>query len=100
MLEALGFLVNFKKSVVRPSQEIEYLGFLINSVQKQIKLPPNKLNQIKREARQLLAQARVSARALAKFIGKLSAAILAIHPAPLHYRSLQALKHRAMRQAG
>ena len=100
LLEALGFLVNFKKSVVGPAQVIEYLGFLIDSTRKEIRLPAGKVNQIRKEARQLLTQAQLSARTLAKFTGKLSAAILAIHPAPLHYRSLQALKHRAMRQAG
>ena len=34
LLMALGILINFKKSVVEPCQEFEYLGFLINSVRK------------------------------------------------------------------
>ena len=32
LLEALGFLVNYSKSRLQPSQRIEYLGFMINSV--------------------------------------------------------------------
>ena len=56
--------------------------------------------QIKAEANHLLSQKRVSAWSLVRFIDKLSAAIFAIHPAPLHYRSLQSLKHKALRQAG
>ena len=74
LLEALGFLVSFKKSVVKPSQAMEYLGFLINSIWKEIRLPAKKLNQIRRDRGQtIIGSAQVSARTLARFIGKLSA---------------------------
>ena len=59
---------------------------------KEDQAPPEKVKQIQDEARHLLNQKKVSA-----LIGKLSAAILAIYPAPLHYRSLQHLKHRALK---
>ena len=97
LLESLGFLVNYQKSVLKPAQEISFLGFVLNSKRKEVRLPQSKVSLIQQEARQLLSQERVSARGLASFIGKLSAAILAIYPAPLHYRSLQRLKHRALR---
>ena len=96
LLESLGFLVNYDKSVLDPVQEIVFLGFVLNSIAKEVGLPQQKLSQIQQEARQLLSQQQVSARALASFIGKLSAAILAIYPAPFHYRSLQQLKHKAL----
>ena len=99
LLESLGFLVNYQKSVLDPTQELTFLGFILNSARKEVKLPQSKVLQIQTEARRLLAQEKVSARALASFIGKLSSAILAIYPAPLHYRSLQQLKHRALRVA-
>ena len=70
------------------------------TITKEVRLPQQKLSQIQQEASQLLSQNQVSARALASFIGKLSAAILAIYPAPLHYRSLQQLKHKALRVSG
>ena len=65
-------------------QEIVLLGFVLvqNSTAKEVRLPQQKLSQIQQEAHQLLSQNQVSARALASFIGKLSAAILAIYPAP------------------
>ena len=100
LLEALGFLVNYRKSVTTPVQELTFLGFVINSLERKIRLPEEKVSGIRKEAKRLLAQHNVSARELAKFIGKLSAAILAVYPAPLHYRSLQALKHRVNRVAG
>ena len=97
LLESLGFIVNFKKSVLEPTQELTFLGFILNSRKRELKLPQEKVTLIKKEARSLLAWREVSPRDLARFIGKLSAAILALYPAPLHYRSLQQLKHRALR---
>ena len=46
----------------------------------------------------LLARQDVSVRELSQLIGKLTASIQAIFPAPLHYRSLQHLKHQALAQ--
>ena len=43
---------------------------------------------------------KVSARRLAQVLGIMSAAVLAIQPAPLHYRDLQALKHKALQMRG
>ena len=100
ILEALGFLGNYPKSQLTPAQEVEYLGFLINSVHKELKLPRSKLDRIEAEAGQVLAKEEASARQLAQLIGRMSAAILAIYPAPLHYRSLQALKHKALARSG
>ena len=100
ILEALGFLVNYPKSQLIPAQEVEYLGFLINSVHKELQLPRSKLDRIEAEAGQVLAKEEASARQLAQLIGRMSAAILAIYAAPLHYRSLQALKHKALAKSG
>ena len=55
---------------------------------------------IVKEAKAILELQRISARSLAQLIGKMSAALLAIQPAPLHYRSLQNLKHIALRKKG
>lgn len=100
LLEGLGFQVNQAKSQLEPLQVLEFLGFVIDSIKRELSLPKEKVNQIKKEALKLLNQDRVSARTLARLLGKMSAAILAVYPAPLHYRSLQNLKHRAMRAAG
>ena len=39
LLECLGFIINRKKSVLTPSQVIEYLGLTIDTVALQLKLP-------------------------------------------------------------
>jgi len=48
----------------------------------------------------MLKESMVSARELAQLIGRMSAVILAIYPAPLHYTSLQVLKHKALAAVG
>ena len=98
VLEALGYLINYTKSSLSPQQEITFLGFIIQSVPLELKLPPDKLGTIRKEANQMMKQDLVSARSLAQLIGKMSAALLAVRPAPLHYRSLQALKNRAIKR--
>ena len=97
LLESLGFLVNYSKSQIHPTQELTFLGLNIDSVKEELILPLQKLAEIRKQARKLISRQIVSARDLAQFVGKLSATALAIHPAPLHYRGLQRLKHQALR---
>ena len=63
----------------------------------ELSLPHQKSSEIRKQARKLLRQTWVSAREIAEFVGKLLARALAIHPSPLHYQSLQHLKHQALR---
>ena len=39
LLENLGFVINYPKSQTTPSQELEFLGFLVNSINMDLKLP-------------------------------------------------------------
>ena len=88
LLEGLGFLVNYQKSQLLPSQKIEFLGFLIDSNTMTLQLPVEKLRKIRKKCQELLAQTTVSVRELSKFLGLLTSSIQAIFPAPLHYRHL------------
>ena len=47
LLESLGFLVNYKKSQLLPTQIITFLGFTVDSTKRQLSLPPEKMKQIK-----------------------------------------------------
>jgi len=53
LLEALGFIINKEKSVLSPAQELEFLGLVIDSLRLQLKLPSEKMKQIRKEAGQL-----------------------------------------------
>ena len=45
LLENLGFLINQKKSILEPSQTMEFLGFTLDTVAMEIKLPLDKLKK-------------------------------------------------------
>jgi hypothetical protein len=98
LLENLGFVINFEKSCFAPTQVLEFLGFLVNTRDMTLHLPDYKVEAIKADCNSLLVRREVSVRELSQLIGKLTASIQAIFPAPLHYRHLQHLKHRAVAQ--
>lgn len=89
LLTGLGFVINIPKSITTPSQQIEYLGLLVNSSTLQLSLPGEKLHNIRLEIGQMRQKPHITARQLAQLIGKLQAASQAVFPAPLFYRSLQ-----------
>ena len=97
LFESLGLTINFKKSSLQPSQEIEFLGFKINSVKMLVQVPQEKMENIQVQAYRLLAQSYTSPRELAHFIGRASSMIFALLQAPLFYRSLQALQNQYRR---
>ena len=96
LLESLGFIINQEKSLLSPVQEIEFLGLIVDSLGTQLKLPGEKLRQIRKEATHLLTCQVVSAHQLSQFIGKLNATAQAIQVAPLFYRALQANLQEAL----
>ena len=53
LLEALGFIINKEKSVLSPAQKLEFLGLVVDSLRLQLKLPSEKMKQIRKEAGQL-----------------------------------------------
>ena len=83
LLEALGFIVNKEKSILCPSQELEFLGLSVDSQSLQLKLPIEKMKQIRKEAGQLQRKESMSARQLSQFLGKLNAASQAVLVTPL-----------------
>ena len=100
LLENLGFVINLEKSVFTPSQKLEFLGFIINTIDMNLLLPDDKVMSIKSLCMTLLEQKVVSVWDLSQLIGKLTASIQAVFPAPLHYRHLQNLKHQGLAKGG
>ena len=96
LLENLGFIVNSKKSLLSPSQEIEFLGMIVNSQTMEIKLPGQKIKKIKQEARQILDHPRPSAQEVSQLLGKLNATSPALQMAPLFCRALQTCLKQAL----
>lgn len=78
--------MDYEKFITDPRKTIDFLEFVVNSVNMTISLPLEKVQKI-------LKKETVTARELAKMVGILSASIPAVIPAPMHCRSLQTLKN-------
>ena len=50
ILESFGFIIIKEKSVLIPSQKIEFLSYVIDSVEMTISLPERKINKLKEQA--------------------------------------------------
>jgi len=100
LLQILGWKVNWTKSILRPCQVMDsYLGFIVNSIKMQLLLPQEKVENIRLSCINMLEQKQTSVRELAVLIGKLTATVSAILPAPLHYRTLQMLKRAGLKRS-
>lgn len=49
LLECLGFIINLKKSVLEPSQKLEFLGITVDSTNMELRLPLEKMKKIRAE---------------------------------------------------
>ena len=96
LFKSLGLMVNQKKSVLTPTQELEFLGFHLCSMSMRLTIPSEKLRKIQQDARRMLEQQSVSVREVARFVGKTTATMRAIPLAPLHYRALQSLMNSVL----
>ena len=97
LLQSLGFSINFEKSVLTPTKEIKFLGFILNSNQMMVSLPLDKVTKIKEIGSHLLKHQTCTIQMLASFIGLLVSSFNAVNYGPLHYRFLERDKSHALR---
>ena len=83
LLENLGFIINSKKSLLFPIQEIEFLGMIVNSQTIEIKLPGQKIKSIRLEAHTILDHPQPTVQQMSQLLGKPNATSQALQMAPL-----------------
>ncbi|XP_065185960.1 uncharacterized protein LOC135816787 [Sycon ciliatum] len=98
LLESLGFVINRKKSIPEPTQQLEFLGFQLNSVAMTMSVPIDKARKLQQECHRALSQPYLSIRALASLLGRMVACSPGMFLAPLQFRHLQQLKIAALRR--
>ncbi|XP_046844499.1 uncharacterized protein LOC124438412 [Xenia sp. Carnegie-2017] len=96
-LSELGFCVHEEKSNFIPSQEIEFLGFLLNSKLMIVSLTPNKSRRLKQACEKLMTQTQPSIREVSEVIGILVASFPGVEMGPLFYRQLENDKISALK---
>ena len=92
LLKSLGFILNIEKSMWSPRQQVEFLGFRLDSKTMTILLPAQKLTTLLRTRRHLAEKTQASLREISQVLGTMVATHPAILPASLHYRHLERTK--------
>ena len=69
LLQHLGFVINLKKCVLNPAQEIEFLGLIANSQAITLSLPEEKIREINDQCLRLYKPSEASLLDLTKLIG-------------------------------
>ena len=98
LLMETGFVINRKKSSFIPSQEILFLGFILNSETMTVRLPGDKVDNIIKSAEDLLGLEVIKIRKLARFIGLVVSVLPAMTHGALFYRFLELDKIQALKE--
>ncbi|XP_064643578.1 uncharacterized protein LOC135497676 [Lineus longissimus] len=99
LLDLLGFTIHQLKSILTPTQIIEFIGFILNSISMIVSLPARKKDKIKKLCASLLNSGKTTGRELAQVIGNLVATEPAVPVAPLFYKSLEVVRNLALRES-
>ena len=93
---SLGFNVHAEKSVLKPVQSIEYLGHIINSKDMTVELTSKRKANLLEACHEALTSNVIHIRVLARLIGLMVAAFVAIPYGKLFYRNLDNVKSKAL----
>ena len=100
LLQKLGFVINFEKSVLEPTNRIEFLGHILDSEHMIIELPEKKRRIVLQECKKLYNHEKgklVKIRTVARVIGLIVSSFSAVDHGLLHYRELEKAKSEALR---
>lgn len=97
ILSKAGFMINEKKSVVEPSQQISFLGFVLNSTEMTVSLPNDKVEKIIKLCNEILSMEQICIRFLAEFIGVLVSSLPGVENGELYYRFLEKNRNHALK---
>ena len=95
-LRSLGFIIHPDKSVVRPTQSIQYLGVITATKAMSVTLTQEKKENLKACCSHLLQKQTMKTREVAKVIGLMVSSCPAVKNGPLHYRQLENDKKAAL----
>jgi len=101
VLMSLGFHIHPKKSSIKPTQSIEYLGFVVSSTDMSVKLTEEKMNTIVNRCKDFLnGNKEHTIREVASLVGTIVSTFPGVQFGPLHYRHLEREKIEALKRCG
>lgn len=99
LMDSLGFTVHTEKSVLIPTKQIVFLGFLLCSETMTVRLTVERANELLDCCSNLIRKSKCSIRQFAKMIGKMVAAEPGVEYAPLFYKPLEKIKDINLRKS-
>ena len=97
LLASLGFTIHKEKSVLEPTQCIEFLGFITHSADMTVKINPKKSEIIIEKIKNFLDHKKPTTRQLASVIGSCIFLFPALPLGKMHYRNLEKEKTKALK---
>ena len=97
LIDSVGLTTHPEKSIIEPTQCIEFVGFLLNSVEMTVQLAPRKVTKLKELAIKTLKAKSVTIREFAKLIGTMVAAEPGVKYAAAYYKTLELDKDKALK---
>ena len=99
LFDGLGFTINLDKSVFTPTQIIEFLGFIINSIEMNVKPTEKRAQNMRKVCTEILGKEEVLIRDLARVIGKMVSMTEGNVYAPLFFKRLEILRNEGLKQS-
>ena len=93
----VGFLLNQEKSVLVPSHELTFLGFILNSLIMTVEPTPEKAAKLKQKCVAVLTNTHVSIHVVSEVIGLMVSMFPGVEYEQLFYRSLEIDKIKALK---
>ena len=97
LVDSVGLTIHPEKSIIIPTQCIEFVGFILNSRDMTVRLAPRKVHDIIRQAGLILNTNHIIIRDFAKLIGKMIAAEPGVMYAARYYKTLELEKDAALK---
>ena len=99
LLRSLGFTIHPKKSILIPTQVIEFLGFVLNSRNMTISVSPPKAGAVIDKIKKFISNNSNTLRDLASVLGTIISVIPATPYGKLHYRTTETFKILELKKA-
>lgn len=95
-LQSLGFIVNYAKSKLQPYNQCKYLGFVFDSVEQSISIPPQRRSKLLQLTKNIANKRMCTIREFASFIGSLISVCPAVQYGLLYTKEMEREKFLAL----
>ena len=100
LLQSLGFTIHSDKSQLVPSQRVNFLGFILDSIVMTVSMKSDKADKAKSAILQLLRTEQPLIREVASVVGQMVSCFPGVKYGPLYYRALENDKTDALKTNG